>query len=127
MNDAPTMFKGLRTVIYGVDDLERGKKWYASAFGVEPYFDQPYYVGFQIGGFELGLDPNAGTGAGGCSAYWGVDDAEAAVAHMRSVGGTVHSPPTDVGEGIRVATVLDPFGNHVGIIQNPHFDPKSTT
>ena len=52
------MFQGLRTVIYHVSDLDRAKAWYSSALGIEPYFDQPYYVGFNIGGFELGLDPD---------------------------------------------------------------------
>ena len=127
MADRPTTFKGLRTVIYGVTDLDRAKKWYADAFGIEPYFDMPYYVGFNVGGYELGLDPNATTtGAGGCTAYWGVDDAEKAVAHMESAGATVHSPVNEVGEGIKVASVLDPFGNHIGIIENPHFDPSAT-
>lgn len=121
------MILGLRTVIYGVTDLARAKAWYSSAFGVEPYFDEPYYVGFNIGGYELGLDPNAtSTGAGGCTAYWGVENADAAVAHMQSIGATVHSPVNEVGEGIKVASVLDPFGNHVGIIENAHFDPKVT-
>jgi predicted enzyme related to lactoylglutathione lyase len=122
------MFKGLRTVVYGVTDLDRAKEWYSSAFGVKPYFDEPFYVGFNIGGYELGLDPDAGaTGAGGCTAYWGVDSATDALAHMESIGATVHNPVTEVGEGIKVATVLDPFGNHVGIIENPHFDPKAAT
>ena len=120
------MILGLRTVIYGVTDLARAKTWYSSAFGVEPYFDEPYYVGFNIAGYELGLDPNAtSTGAGGCTAYWGVENADAAVAHMQSIGATVHSPVNEVGEGIKVASVLDPFGNHVGIIENPHFDSKA--
>lgn len=121
------MILGMRTVIYGVTDLAKAKEWYSAAFGIEPYFDEPYYVGFNVGGYELGLDPNASsTGAGGCTAYWGVDNAEETVAHMESIGGTVQSPVNEVGEGIKVAAVLDPFGNHVGIIENPHFDTKAT-
>ncbi len=128
MTDRQKTFKGLRTVIYGVTDLDRAKKWYADALGVEPYFDEPYYVGFNIGGYELGLDPNAtSVGAGGCVAYWGVENAAEAVAHMESTGATVHSPVNEVGEGIKVASVLDPFGNHVGIIENPHFDVQAAT
>ena len=127
MTDQPNIPKGLRTVIYGVTDLDRAKKWYTAAFGIEPYFDMPFYVGFNVGGYELGLDPNASTtGAGGCTAYWGVDDAEKAVKHMESNGATVQSAVQEVGEGIKVASVLDPFGNHIGIIENPHFDPSAT-
>lgn len=127
MTDGPTILKGLRTVIYGVTDLERAKKWYADALGIEPYFDMPFYVGFNVGGYELGLDPNAGaTGAGGCTAYWGVDDVVKAVAHMESTGATVHSPVNEVGEGIKVASVRDPFGNLIGIVENPHFDLSAT-
>ena len=53
------MFQGLRTVIYGVGDIDRAKKWYSQILGVAPYFDEPFYVGFNVGGYELGLDPNA--------------------------------------------------------------------
>ena len=127
MSDRPQLLKGLRTVIYGVRDLDRAKKWYSDAFGIDPYFDMPFYVGFNVGGYELGLDPNAGTtGAGGCTAYWGVDDAEKAVKHMESIGATVHSAVQEVGDGIKVASVLDPFDNHIGIIENPHFDLTAT-
>jgi predicted enzyme related to lactoylglutathione lyase len=118
------MVLGLRTVIYHVPDLQRAKAWYSQAFGVEPYFDQPFYVGFNIGGFELGLDPDtkrAKPGVGGTVAYWGVPNLDAAVEHFTRTGATVHSPIQDVGEGIRVATVTDPFGNLVGLIENPHF------
>ena len=61
------MVKGIGTVIYHVPDLDRAKAWYASAFGQTPYFDQPFYVGFNIGGYELGLDPDPSgrSGAGG--------------------------------------------------------------
>ncbi|HEX5631706.1 MAG TPA: VOC family protein [Gemmatimonadales bacterium] len=117
-------FLGLRTGKVVVPDLARAKRWYADAFGVEPYFDEPFYVGFDIGGFELGLDPdmtNARTGPGGTTTYWGVRDAEAALAHLLAIGATAHEPLTDVGGGIKVATVLDPFGNPLGIIENPHF------
>jgi predicted enzyme related to lactoylglutathione lyase len=115
---------GLRTVIYHVPDLQRAKAWYSSAFGVQPYFDEPFYVGFNIGGFELGLDPDtksAKPGPGGSVAYWGVKNAEEAVAHFTRAGASLKSPIQDVGEGIRVATVADPFGNVMGLIENPHF------
>ncbi|HEY0513022.1 MAG TPA: VOC family protein [Thermoanaerobaculia bacterium] len=114
---------GLRTVIYRVGDLERAKDWYRSALRADPYFDQPFYVGFNVGGFELGLDPDPseGTGAGGSTAYWGVADAGAVHAHLLDLGAREHTPLREVGEGIKVATVLDPFGNVFGIIENPHF------
>ena len=118
------MILGLRTVIYHVPDLQRAKTWYTTAFGVKPYFDEPYYVGFNIGGFELGLDPDVSSvaaGAGGTVAFWGVGNIDAAVAHFTQLGAAVRSPIQDVGGDIRVATVADPFGNLVGLIQNPHF------
>ena len=128
MTESAALFKGIRTVIYAVDDIERGKDWYANAFGVAPYFDEPFYVGFNIGGYELGLDPNAGSmGEGGSTGYWGVDNADEAFAHMIASGATVASPVSEVGGGIKVAVVLDPFGNRVGIIENPHFDPSTAT
>ncbi len=128
MTESAALFKGIRTVIYAVDDIERGKDWYANAFGVRPYFDEPFYVGFNIGGYELGLDPHAGaSGAGGSTGYWGVDNADVAFAHMIASGATAASPVTETGDGIKVAVVLDPFGNRVGIIENPHFDVSTAT
>jgi predicted enzyme related to lactoylglutathione lyase len=118
------MVLGLRTVIFKVTDLQRAKAWYSTAFGVQPYFDEPYYVGFNVGGYELGLDPDTkGTppGPGGCVTYWGVENLDAALQHFTRVGANLKTPAQDVGEGIRVATVADPFGNVVGLIENPHF------
>jgi predicted enzyme related to lactoylglutathione lyase len=118
------MVKGIGTVIYHVTDLDRAKAWYASAFGQQPYFDQPFYVGFNIGGYELGLDPDPGSGrsgAGGSVAYWRVDAIDEAVRHFVRAGGTVTSAVQDVGEGIKVAKVADPFGNIIGLLENPLF------
>ena len=115
---------GLRTVCYPCPDLATGKAWYARAFNTEPYFVEPYYVGFNIGGFELGLDPDVKDvkpGPGGTVAYWGVAEADTAVEHFVRAGASLESPVRDVGEGIRVATVADPFGNLMGLIENPHF------
>jgi predicted enzyme related to lactoylglutathione lyase len=121
----PSLVKGLATVLYHVDDLERAKAWYAEAFGKPPYFDQPFYVGFEIGGYELGLVPEADEGGrpgpGGVVAYWRVAALGPALDHFLSAGATLVSPAKDVGEGIQVATVADPFGNLVGLIENPHF------
>jgi predicted enzyme related to lactoylglutathione lyase len=121
------MIKGLRTAIYPAPDLARAKAWYAQAFGVLPYFDEPFYVGFNIGGFELGLMPDAPVSRppSGVVALWGVDDVEASCAHLRLLGATMHDEPKDVGGGIIVGSVLDPFGNTIGLIHNPQFDPKA--
>jgi len=124
MSDTNAMPRGLRTVIYGVPDPARAKEWYSKAFGVEPYFDQPFYIGFNIGGFELGLDPNSPSGAGGTVAYWGVASISDAMSRMESFGGKIANPAQEVGEGIKVGIIEDPFGNQIGIIENPHFDLK---
>jgi predicted enzyme related to lactoylglutathione lyase len=119
-----TQFQGLRTVIYHAPDLAKAKAWYAEVLGIAPYFDQPFYVGFNVAGYELGLDPDASStpdGKGGAVAYWGVADATAEFQRLISIGATERSAVQEVGEGIRVATVFDPFGNIFGIIENPHF------
>jgi predicted enzyme related to lactoylglutathione lyase len=120
------MFLGLRTVIYHAPDIETAKAWYSAAFGLAPYFDQPFYVGFEIGGFELGLDPDAsGVNIGNNAvAYWGVSDIAQAYGHLLDHGAEPRQPVKDVGDGIKTATVADPFGNVIGLIQNPHFKIK---
>ncbi|WEF31619.1 VOC family protein [Pseudoduganella chitinolytica] len=119
------MIKGLRTAIYPAPDLAAAKAWYAQVFGVQPYFDQPFYVGFNIGGFELGLLPDGTPGTAGTQVYWGVDDIEAEVARIVALGASVHSAVQDVGDSILTAELADPFGNVLGLIQNPHFDPAA--
>ena len=114
----------MRTVIYHAPDLGKAKAWYSKVLGIEPYFDQPFYVGFNVGGYELGLDPDVSSapgGKGGAVAYWGVAEAEAAFRRLLSLGAAERTGVQEVGEGIRVATVFDPFGNIFGIIENPHF------
>ncbi|HEX8423521.1 MAG TPA: VOC family protein, partial [Pyrinomonadaceae bacterium] len=117
------MFQGLRTVIYHVDDLQKAKEWYAKVLGIKPYFDEPFYVGFNVGGFELGLDPDMKGISKGTNvvAYWGVKDAKASYQRIVESGAKKHSDPQEVGGGIIVATVTDPYGNVFGIIENPHF------
>lgn len=119
------MINGLRTVKYPVADLGQAKAWYAQVFGRTPYFDQPFYVGFNVGGFELGLVPDGQPGTGGCCAYWGVDNIEAEVQRVLALGASIHEKIQDVGEGIKVAELQDPFGNLLGLIENPLFDPAA--
>lgn len=114
------MFLGLRTVIHPAPDLPVAKALFARLLGVEPYFDQPFYVGFSVAGYELGLDPDADPAAGAV-AYWGVEDADAALAHLLANGAEAGRAVQDVGEGIRVARVLVPGSGPLGIIENPHF------
>ena len=117
------MFQGLRTVIYHVDDLDKAKVWYAEVLGVAPYFDEPFYVGFNVGGFELGLDPDLKgvTKGSNVVAYWGVKDIDVAYQRVLELGAQQQTEVQEVGGGIRVGTVTDPFGNVVGLIENPNF------
>lgn len=118
------MILGLGTVIYHVPDLSRATAWYASAFETQPYFDEPYYVGFNIGGYELGLDPDIETGkagAGGSVAYWRTKNIADTLKHFVECGAELNAGIVDVGGGIKVAIVADPFGNQIGLIENPQF------
>jgi predicted enzyme related to lactoylglutathione lyase len=121
-NLGAAMILGLRTVIYPAPDLERAKSWYAELLEQQPYFDEAFYVGFSVGGFELGLIPDAKPGTAGAQAFWGVENADEAMARLLNMGAKRLEAVTEVGEGIRVAAVEDPFGNRLGIIENPHFD-----
>jgi predicted enzyme related to lactoylglutathione lyase len=119
------MIHGMRTTVYPVADLAKAKSWFTEVFGKAPYFDQPFYVGFEIGGFELGLVPDGEPGTAGATVYWGVDDIEAEVARIVGLGATVHTAIQEVGESIKVVDLRDPFGNLLGLIYNPHFDLKA--
>jgi catechol 2,3-dioxygenase-like lactoylglutathione lyase family enzyme len=112
---------GLRTTIYPAPDLEKSKAWFTELLGQEPYFDQPFYVGYNVAGYELGLDPNADPSQG-TQSYWGVPDATTAFAELIAHGATSILEVTDTGDGIRVARVRDPLGNVIGIIENPVFE-----
>ena len=117
------VFQGLRTVIYAVGDLQKAKEWYSRVLAKEPYFSEPFYVGFDVGGYELGLDPDTTgiTPGNNAVAYWGVDDAKTAHASLVSLGAREHRPFQDVGGGVLVGSVIDAFGNVLGVIQNPDF------
>jgi len=116
---------GLRTAIYPANDLAAARDWYARVLELQPYFDEPFYVGFNVGGFELGLIPDGQAGTSGPQPLWGVVDASAAFARLIDLGATELEPVTEVGGGIKVAAVVDPFGNRFAVIENPNFDPLS--
>ena len=116
--------KGLRTVIYKVNDLNAAKKWYSDLFETSPYFDEPFYIGFNIGGFELGLlpdDSSADKKSDNVLTYWGVDEIELMYQRFIDHGAREHQAPENVGGEIVVATVMDPWGNVIGLIYNPEF------
>ena len=118
-----TPFLGLRTCIYRVPDLAAATTWYTQALGIQPYFNEPFYVGFNVGGFELGLHPQLDAKPDGenVETYWGVKDIQATFEHLVQAGATAHEAPTNVGGPIWVAMLKDPWGNMIGIIENPVF------
>ncbi|WP_281989136.1 VOC family protein [Aquimarina aggregata] len=115
---------GLRTTIYKVSDLEKAKDWYAKAFDKQPYFDEPFYIGYNIGGFELGLQPRDNDGEQKTEAaisYWGVDNINNTYQKLLDLGASEYEKPTNVGGEIVVASVKCPWNNIIGIIYNPEF------
>ena len=123
-NKMSTEFLGLRTAKYTARDLAAARKWYADVLGALPYFDEPFYVGFNVGGFELGITPDSSAAkerpeAG--VAYWGVADATATYARLLAKGATPLEPLQDVGGGVKIGSVRDPFGNVFGVVENPVF------
>ncbi len=112
------MLQKIRTMICKVTDLEKAKKWYIQLTGIEPYFDEPFYVGFDINGYELGLDPDLENVVAGnqTTCYWSVADIHAAVEKALELQATLISPVTNVGGTIETAVVQDPFGNQIGFI-----------
>ncbi|MFA0964915.1 VOC family protein [Roseivirga sp. BDSF3-8] len=118
-----SMFKGLRTTIYRVADMQEAVEWYAGLLGQPPYFNEPFYAGFNVGGFELGLQPYEEevqqAKSRNVASYWSVDDIEDTFSQMQKHGAKAYEKPQDVGGGIKTATLLDPWGNLIGIIQEP--------
>jgi lactoylglutathione lyase len=115
---------GLRTVVYMVPDLATAKEWYNNVLGITPYFDEVFYVGYNVGGYELGLHPAeeaATKGNHGGTAYWGVENVQEVYDRLLAAGATTAEEPTEVGGGIVIASVYDPWNNPFGIIYNPHF------
>lgn len=122
MSRTKTDFLGLRTVVYRVNDIQKAKEWYSKVLNIQPYFDEPFYVGFNVGGYELGLHPQEnGITKNSGGAYWGVDDVKGKYEDLLKMGALPAEEPAEVGGGIVVAAVKDPWGNDFGIIYNPHF------
>ncbi|HEX5540295.1 MAG TPA: VOC family protein [Micromonospora sp.] len=128
------MLRGFATISYWADDMEAATRWYAELLGVEPYFARPVegppaYVEFRIGDSldELGLidrryaPAGATPGPGGVVMYWHVDDIEATFQKLLSMGAKEYQPLTPRGSGFVTASVVDPFGNVLGIMYNPHY------
>ena len=128
------MLGGLTTVSFWADDVIAARDWYADVLGIEPYFQRPEegppaYIEFRIGADEdeLGLidrryaPPGTSRDPGGAVIYWQVDDVAAAVARLVEHGATEYQPVVERDAGFVTASVLDPFGNIVGLMYSPHF------
>jgi predicted enzyme related to lactoylglutathione lyase len=111
--------EGIKTVLHPVSDLARAKAVYSALLGVPPQTDGSFYVGFEAAGQQIGLVPGGGPqGMTSPVAYWHVSDIEAKLAEVTAAGATVKEPPHDVGGGRQVATVTDPDGNVLGLLQD---------
>ena len=128
MSDTQTL-RGLTTVSFLTDDLTMAKKWYAELLGIEPYFERSGYAEFRLGDYqhELGLidrryaPDNSVTKPAGAVVYWHVDDVTATFKKLLSMGAKEYEAPTERGEGFITASVVDPFGNILGIMYNQHY------
>ena len=117
MTELPT--EGVKILLHPVSDLVRAKAVYTALLGAEPQADAPYYVGYDIAGQHIGLVPRGGPQAMTSPvAYWRVADIEAKLAELTGAGASVKEPPRDVGGGRLVATVTDPDGNVLGLVQD---------
>jgi len=129
------MLRGMATASYWTADMDAARAWYTELLGVEPYFERPgggapaAYLEYRIGDYqhELGLvdaryRPSGDAEApGGVVLYWAVDDVQAALDRLLELGATLHEPVKARGEGFNTASVVDPFGNVLGIMENPHY------
>ncbi|MDI6678197.1 VOC family protein [Bacillus wiedmannii] len=128
MSDTQTL-RGLTTVSFWTDDLAAAKKWYAELLGIEPYFERPGYTEFRLGDYqhELGLidsryaPDGSATGPAGAVVYWHVDNVTATFKNLLSMGAKEYEAPTERGKGFITASVVDPFGNILGIMYNQHY------
>jgi predicted enzyme related to lactoylglutathione lyase len=114
------MTSGIRTVIYPVSDLARAKAMFTVLIGAKPDSDAPYYVGWKVDEQDIGLDPNGHRqGMAGPTAYWHVEDIQASLSALHEAGGETVQAVRDVGGGKLIASVKDPDGNVIGLLQNP--------
>ena len=114
------MNEGVKTIIFPVTDLGQAKAVFTALLGVDPDSDQPYYVGFNAGGQQIGLDPNGHrTGMTGPVAYWHVADIAASLKGLVDAGATVKQDAKDVGGGRLIAVLTDADGNPIGLLQDP--------
>jgi predicted enzyme related to lactoylglutathione lyase len=114
------MTEGIKAIIYPVKDLAKAKTLYGKLLDVEPNMDEPYYVGFNVGGQDVGLDPNGhGQGMTGPVGYWHVDDIERSMKALLEADAEVHQEVKDVGGGKLIASVKDAEGNLIGLLQLP--------
>lgn len=111
------MFETLRTIVYPVSDLATAKAWWTDLLGSAPYFDEPYYVGINVGGNEVGLVPDPEEQSP--TAYWRVRDVAAAYQRLLELGATAHEEPHEVGGGLVTAAVRDSSANLIGVISVP--------
>jgi len=117
MADSST--QGIKIVLHPVSDLAAAKVVYTALLGIEPQADAEYYVGYEASGQHIGLVPGgAGQGMTSPVAYWSVPDIEAKLAELTAAGATVNEPVRDVGGGRLVASVTDPDGNVLGVVQD---------
>ena len=125
------MTAGMRTVVYPVSDLAGATRLFRALLDRAPTTEQPYYVGFDVAGQEVGLDPN-GDPAEGPVGYWHVDDVHASLERLLAAGARAGRPVRDVGGGRLIATVADADGNVLGLLQpagarRPEPDPAEPT
>jgi predicted enzyme related to lactoylglutathione lyase len=117
MTDSTT--QGIKTMLHSVSDLATAKAVYTALLGLPPQTDESYYVGYETAGQSIGLVPATGSqGKTAPVAYWQVSDIEAKLAEVIAAGATVREPAHDVGGGRLIATVTDPDGNVLGLMQD---------
>ncbi len=109
------MNQGVRSIVYPVKDIAKAKAEFTQLFGMEPYADAPYYVGFKVGDLDIGLDPNGHKA--GMTVYYHVDDIKQSLQALLDAGSQSLQEITDIGGGGRIASVRDPHGNIIGLIQ----------
>lgn len=128
------MLRGLTTTRFHAADLGAAKRWYAELLGVEPYYDRPEYAEFRLGDYQhelglldgryvrdLGAPGGPRRGPSGAIVYWHVDDVPAALDRLLAMGARPHEPARELGGGFVGASVVDPFGNVLGVMYNPHY------